>query len=524
MLITFAFIVFLTSALANDPPSLNAGSMIDAASNGPTSSETFVAQTQRLLSNFDPKEFISSIKQWPQKIKIQAIQNAIHHGYLNSLGEQPEFLVGIGRWPSSVKMMILYQAMSDGNKKIFEAVLNSLNPNENEDQKILENIYHGVFMTRENLKYAGIIIKFSCWVPAELIESIFVKAAWDGDMQILPIFLNNLNCFASSQMIEKFGINAYQVILQKGLEASKKNRKTKSVRFIQHYLDFSLLRGKSVQEVIILTKNISLNRARWLVLISYSYGEDDIVQAFLSLKENEKFIKDLIKWDAGHSHWDALINLGRFFPADLTQFIVEHPALPDRVELFGRFLQEVSKLSAEHIQSRRMSPEDLIRSYIFLKICQSGQIDLMNVFFENPALMDGPNIARNFQAMFREYVVPNNNLASQMFSINQLDASKWMIYYGIIGTSYAGNHQMLNFLLSKIDVSANGNFLLKLAVIATEENLVRLLIRNEQVTDAGLDDAIQYAIAVQDFQIYELLRQTKSILEVINTNMVARAA
>jgi hypothetical protein len=171
-----------------------------------------------------------------------------------------------------------------------------------------------------------------------------------------------------------------------------------------------------------------------------------------------------------------------------------------------------------------MSPEDLIRSHIFLKICHSGQINLMNVFFETPALMDGPNIARKLQSMFQEYVVPHNNLASEMFSINHLDAPKLLIYYGIIGASNAGNDQMLNFLLSKIDVSANGNFLLKVAVITKEKDLVQLLIRNEQVTNAGLDGAIQYAISVQDFQIYELLSRTKSILEVINTNMAAPAA
>ena len=113
MLITFVLIILLNNALATDPHSLNTGHIVNAASTGLIS---FVAQTQRLLSNFDPSEFMTSMREWPQKEKIEAIQNAIRQGHLNALGGQTEFIRSIGRWPSSLKMSVVKQAMNEGNK------------------------------------------------------------------------------------------------------------------------------------------------------------------------------------------------------------------------------------------------------------------------------------------------------------------------------------------------------------------------------------------------------------------------
>jgi hypothetical protein len=83
---------------------------------------------------------------------------------------------------------------------------------------------------------------------------------------------------------------------------------------------------------------------------------------------------------------------------------------------------------------------------------------------------------------------------------------------------------MVIFMMSKIDPSAYGNLLLKMAIIARDKNLVRRLLRIEQVIDARLDDALQYAIGVEDFQIYDLLFQTKLMLDSLDANMSAPAA
>ena len=88
-----------------------------------------------------------------------------------------------------------------------------------------------------------------------------------------------------------------------------------------------------------------------------------------------------------------------------------------------------------------------------------------------------------------------------------------MIYNGIIAASKFKMDAMLNFLISKVDVSANENYLLILATIAGDEDLVSILLLKDQVMDSVLDEAIQYALSEQNFKIYVLLHLSKNIME-----------
>jgi hypothetical protein len=83
---------------------------------------------------------------------------------------------------------------------------------------------------------------------------------------------------------------------------------------------------------------------------------------------------------------------------------------------------------------------------------------------------------------------------------------------------------MVIFMMSKIDPSAYENLLLKLAVIVRDKKLVSHLLMIEAVVHTGLDDAIQYAAALEDGPIYNLLFQTRLMLDSMDANMVAPAA
>ena len=509
MLFTYAFILLLSNALATDPPSLNAGRLVDAASSGLASSESFVAQTQRLLSNFEPKEFISSIQQWPQKIKIQAIQNAILHGYLNSLVEQPEFLVGIGRWPLSVKKMVVNRAITDGNYRVFESVLKSLNPNQKEDQKVLENIFRRILTKKSNLDFLEIVFKGSYQLPADYVEILFLKAASEGDMPILTTFLKNLHILKSPEMISKYGVNADQKIIQKGLEVAQNNGNPETIELIQYFLAFTSLSGKSIQQIKEKTKYSSLKFKRWLVLLAYSLGDRNMAESFLSLKDNQIYVRDLIKLTAKLMFWDDFISIGILSPEEFVKFILNRPLMANRVQLFAQFLEKLRNLSPEETKSRNLPLEDLIRSYIFIKICNSGELDLINVFLENSDFMNSRNSVRAFEIIIITNISPENDLARSLISTTQIDAPTLMIYSGIFCASKSAKEDIVNFLLSKIDISANQNFLLNLATITGDESLVKKLLKYEEVLESGLDEAIQYAISNEDGEIHELLNQTK---------------
>ena len=500
MLITVTFILLIINAFATNTLLTTKKLLSD---------ESVSEQYNRHSSNFNARAFLSEIKKWPLKQEMQAIKNAISQGYLSVLEEQEDFIIGIARWPSSLKSLVADHAINNGNKRLLKEILKSLRTG---DQKVLENVYSQVFAVRGNAeKYLKLILKFTDGMQLDSFEAFFLNAVYEGDLELLKVFLKNFDRFNSPQVIEKYGKNAEKVLLQKGVDLAKRNGKNEVVEAIQFYLDFYWLSGKSTLEIGEIIGNMPINFKRRIFQLAYSRKESKILNYFLSLEENEIYIIDLILWNAKYSRSSEILKLGLKYPMELTRLIILNHS-PNRIQFFTRFLKEIQKMSRLDTRIRQLPPQDIIISYIFIIICESGQVDLIKVFFENPDLMMGRNVARVSDRIFQEYV-KDSSLVSFPSSRNEIDASTWMIYNGIIAASKFKMDAMLNFLISKVDVSANENYLLILATIAGDEDLVSILLLKDQVMDSVLDEAIQYALSEQNFKIYVLLHLSKNIME-----------
>ena len=148
----------------------------------------------------------------------------------------------------------------------------------------------------------------------------------------------------------------------------------------------------------------------------------------------------------------------------------------------------------------RTEKQERLRFLIFKDAAERGDIGVINIFFKNPKSLDlhwqYPSIAEYFTS--KDLNVKFRNIDSRLL----------MILNGILLASFKSQGKMIKFLIGKVDVAAENNLLLNVAAVKEDEKLVKILLQNDRVIQAGLDQAMT---VTKSDAIFNLLYQ-KSII------------